>query len=170
MRWWPSEWLLQCWFDLSSHAIPHSEKQRHVVSFGGTMKFRAANKQDRSSLAELITRTETTADRVLLTELGERLSTPDLLTKRQAADFLTSAVRTLDDWRQQKKIPVIKCGGYIRFRREDLESFLESHTLEARKASAYRPRRWKSQTTNPGTTPDAIDATHARLSQIWRPE
>ena len=112
------------------------------------------NKDWSSTLAELITRTETSADRVLLASLRQRLSTPDLLDKQQAAEFLTIAVRTLDDWRKAKLIPYIHRGGYIRFRRDDLEIFLDSYRLDARKESPYRPRRRASaaptlNTTNP---------------------
>jgi excisionase family DNA binding protein len=64
-----------------------------------------------------------------------------LLTKQEAAEFLTIAVRTLDDWRQAKLIPFIKRGGYIRFRREDLEAFLHSHTQIPAPRSPYRPRK-----------------------------
>ena len=102
------------------------------------------NKDWSASLAALITRTETSADRALLASLRRRLCTLDLLTKKQAAEFLTIAVRTLDDWRKASLIPFIRRGGFIRFRREDLEKFLETHTLEARKKSVYRPRRPKT--------------------------
>lgn len=100
------------------------------------------NTKDRSlALAGLITHPETSTDHVMLVSLCQRLRTPDLLDKQQAAEFLTIAVRTLDDWRKAKLIPCIHRSRYIRFRRGDLETFLGTHTLEARKESPSRPSR-----------------------------
>lgn len=69
-----------------------------------------------------------------------------LLTKAQAADYLGIKIRTLDDWRAAKAIPHISRGGYVRFRRADLNGFLTTHTIAARKDSPYRPRRRKTAT------------------------
>lgn len=116
-----------------------------MVILGGVMQTSDLTNKDWSlALAGLITRTETTADRVLLDALRRRLTVPDLLNKKQASAFLTIAVRTLDDWRQAKIIPCIQRGGYVRFRRDDLEDFLAASTLEPRKVPPYRPRRRKT--------------------------
>lgn len=69
-----------------------------------------------------------------------------LFTKAQAADYLGIKIRTLDDWRAAKAIPHIARGGYVRFRRSDLDGFLSTHTVAARKDTPYRPRR-KAQST-----------------------
>lgn len=92
-------------------------------------------------LAALITHTETSTDPALLATLRQRLTLPDLVNKKQAAEYLGIAVRTLDDWRAAKAIPYIAHGGYIRFRRRDLDDFLDAHTIQPRSAPAYRPRR-----------------------------
>ncbi|HWB04164.1 MAG TPA: helix-turn-helix domain-containing protein [Verrucomicrobiales bacterium] len=68
-----------------------------------------------------------------------------LLTKAQAAEYLGIKVRTLDDWRAAKAIPHISRGGYVRFRRGDLDEFLTAHTIAARPTTPYRPRRRKAQ-------------------------
>jgi excisionase family DNA binding protein len=54
---------------------------------------------------------------------------PILLTERQAAEFLTVRVKTLQAWRVRGRGPkFIKLGGSVRYRREDLEQFLDEHT------------------------------------------
>ena len=67
-------------------------------------------------------------------------TTPDLLTKAEAAEFLGIAPRTLDDWREANAIACIERPGYVRFLRSDLEDFLNRHRREVRKACPYRPR------------------------------
>lgn len=67
----------------------------------------------------------------------------DLLTKKQAAEFLGIKPRTLDDWRAAKTIPFIERNRYVRFLRSDLEEFLKNHRVIAKPAPAYRPRRRK---------------------------
>lgn len=104
-------------------------------------------------LAALVTESQfsgSLASRVPIATPPENANPDHLYDKRGAAEFLTIAVRTLDDWRQAGLIKCIKIGGFIRFRREHLIEFLESHTTEPRKVSAYRPRRRK---TSPATTP-----------------
>ena len=61
---------------------------------------------------------------------------PDgLLDKSQAAKLIGIHPRTLDLWQNQRRIPFIKLGpgrrGLVRFRRADLEAFLETHRVEA---------------------------------------
>jgi excisionase family DNA binding protein len=61
---------------------------------------------------------------------------PDgLLNKSQAAKLIGIHERTLDLWQNQRRIPFIKLGtgrrGLVRFRRADLEAFLESHKVAA---------------------------------------
>jgi excisionase family DNA binding protein len=58
-----------------------------------------------------------------------------LLTKSQAAKLIGIHERTLDLWQSQRKIPFIKLGSgrraLVRFRRADLDAFLQSHRVEA---------------------------------------
>ena len=62
-------------------------------------------------------------------------TTDGLLDKRQAAKLIGIHPRTLDLWQNQRRIPFIKLGpgrrGLVRFRRADLEAFLQSHRVEA---------------------------------------
>ena len=63
-------------------------------------------------------------------------TTPEgLLDKRQAAKLIGIHERTLDLWQNQRRIPFIKLGAgrraLVRFRRADLESFLETHRVAA---------------------------------------
>jgi predicted DNA-binding transcriptional regulator AlpA len=58
-----------------------------------------------------------------------KMMNPILLTERQAAEFLTIRVKTLQAWRVRGRGPkFIKLGGSVRYRREDLEQFLDEHT------------------------------------------
>lgn len=66
-----------------------------------------------------------------------------LLTKREAAEYLGIAPRTLDDWRQQKVIPCIERPGFVRFWKKDLISFLERHRVAAKPVTTFRRRRKK---------------------------
>lgn len=67
-----------------------------------------------------------------------------LLTKKQAAEYLGIAERTLDDWRSAKLIPVIERPGFVRFMRSDLEEFVDRHRVAARTVTPYKPRRRRS--------------------------
>ena len=66
---------------------------------------------------------------------------PELLTKAEAAAFLRIKPRTLDDWRASKALPCIERGRWIRFRRSDLERFLNAHTVIPLTGRATRVRR-----------------------------
>ena len=59
----------------------------------------------------------------------------NLLTTRQAAEFLGLSPETLLTWRctKQVEIPYIKLGKAVRYRREDLEAFINEnlHAQEA---------------------------------------
>jgi len=58
-----------------------------------------------------------------------------LLDKHEAAKLIGIHERTLDLWQSQRRIPFIKLGNgrrsLVRFRRADLEAFLQSHRVEA---------------------------------------
>ena len=52
----------------------------------------------------------------------------DILTIREVAEYLQVTERTLYRLAQQKKIPAFKVGNAWRFRREDLDRWIESQT------------------------------------------
>jgi len=58
-----------------------------------------------------------------------------LLDKNSAAKLIGIHPRTLDLWQNQRRIPFIKLGAgrraLVRFRRADLEAFLETHRVAA---------------------------------------
>lgn len=55
----------------------------------------------------------------------------NLLTREEAAQFLGVKPDTLAVWHSTKRyaIPLIKVGRAVRYRRSDLEAFLESRTI-----------------------------------------
>jgi predicted site-specific integrase-resolvase len=57
-------------------------------------------------------------------------ATPTLLDEKAAADFLQLAPGTLSVWRStgRYKVPFVKVGHLVRYRRADLETWLESRT------------------------------------------
>lgn len=58
----------------------------------------------------------------------------ELLTTKQASEYLQISVGTLAVWRTNNtyNIPYIKCGGRVRYRRADLDAWLASR--ETRRA------------------------------------
>jgi excisionase family DNA binding protein len=56
--------------------------------------------------------------------------TSGLFTEAEAADYLDLAPSTLSVWRATKRYPLkyIKVGRLVRYRRSDLEAWLESRT------------------------------------------
>ncbi len=63
-----------------------------------------------------------------INEIHQR--TPELLDEKQTAEFLGVAPGTLSVWRSAGRynIPFIKVGHLVRYRRADLETWLESRT------------------------------------------
>lgn len=73
-----------------------------------------------------------------------------LLTKKQAAEYLGIAPRTLDDWRKAQAIACIERPGFVRFIPSDLDDFLARHRKVAKAVSKFRPRlKRKSETLPP---------------------
>ena len=56
-----------------------------------------------------------------------------MLRTDEAAEFLGISKNTLYEWIIQKKIPHIKVGRLVKFKREDLEAWLERRTQEEEK-------------------------------------
>lgn len=61
---------------------------------------------------------------------------PELLTTMQAADYLSIKSHTLEIWRctQRYGLRFVRVGRNIRYRREDLDSFLTARTVNAEAA------------------------------------
>lgn len=56
---------------------------------------------------------------------------PALMTAPEAADYLALSPHTVRIWAQQGKLPCVKLGASLRFRREDLDAYVESNRREA---------------------------------------
>jgi excisionase family DNA binding protein len=63
----------------------------------------------------------------------EALKTPQLLTNEQAASYLGVAPNSLAVWRTTKRyhLPYVKVGRLVKYRLEDLNTFIESRTISA---------------------------------------
>jgi predicted site-specific integrase-resolvase len=61
---------------------------------------------------------------------------PELLDNDPAADFLGIKGHTLEIWRAsgRYRIPYIKVGSRVKYRRSDLEKFLDARTVNAEAA------------------------------------
>ena len=57
----------------------------------------------------------------------------DLLTRSEAAAFLGVKPQTLSVWATAKRygLPYVKCGSLVRYRKSDLEAFLDRRTIGA---------------------------------------
>lgn len=61
---------------------------------------------------------------------------PDLLTKKDVAEWLSCSVRSVDTLRVSSGLPYILLGRLVRFRRKDIQEWLDAqHTI--RKEEAY---------------------------------
>lgn len=58
---------------------------------------------------------------------NEKMLNETLLNVKQVADFLQLKESTIYSWAQDAKIPAIKIGRTWRFRRSDLDQWLERH-------------------------------------------
>ena len=61
------------------------------------------------------------------------LSPSDLLTREQAAQYLGLKPQTMSVWACTKRygLPYLKVGSLVRYRRADLDGFLEARTIGA---------------------------------------
>jgi excisionase family DNA binding protein len=59
--------------------------------------------------------------------------TNQLMTVHEAAQLLSVSVSTLYGWAWQRKIPFVKIGRALRFQKSDMEIFIQSNRVEARK-------------------------------------
>ena len=55
-----------------------------------------------------------------------------LMTQAEAANYLNTTVGTLNSWRHygKDKIPFIRWGNRIRYRKEDLDAWIQSHLVD----------------------------------------
>ena len=55
-----------------------------------------------------------------------------LLNQKEAAEYLGTTVGTLNTWRHysKDKIPFVRWGNRIRYRKEDLDSWIQSHIVD----------------------------------------
>lgn len=78
------------------------------------------------------------------------MTTDQLLTMEQVAEWLQVTVGTLRDWRARgtprdmSPLPVIKVGGAVRYRREDVEAWLAANTETSRRLEPL-PRRGRQR-------------------------
>jgi excisionase family DNA binding protein len=62
-----------------------------------------------------------------------------LLTEVQAAEFLNLSVRTLQSWRVRgSKIPFVRCGRAVRYRRGDLLNWVRANTVTSTNEADFR--------------------------------
>lgn len=54
-----------------------------------------------------------------------------LLTAKEAAEFLCLSENTIRQWIWQRRLPVVRLGRAVRLRREDLEQLIERNRQEA---------------------------------------
>ena len=66
--------------------------------------------------------------------------TEPLLTARQVADELGFAPSTIVDWAEARKIPAFRVGGRLRFRKSEVDAWLEEKRVpqEARPLASVR--------------------------------
>jgi excisionase family DNA binding protein len=70
----------------------------------------------------------------------------DLLTRREAAEYLGVAPGTLAIWKSAERydLPVIKVGRLVRYRRVDLDNFLRNRTVESESNDCLAERQQRS--------------------------
>lgn len=63
----------------------------------------------------------------------ERIAPSGLMTTEQAAAYLAVKPATLQVWRStnRKKLPYVKVGGNVRYRRQDLDAFINTNLQNA---------------------------------------
>jgi nitrogen PTS system EIIA component len=71
-----------------------------------------------------------------------------LLTARELGDLLGFAPGTIVDWAERGTVPAFKLGGRLRFRRSEVEAWLEQRRLE--RAGHRRRESVSDPTTVPG--------------------
>lgn len=70
-----------------------------------------------------------------------------LLSRKEAADFLGLKKNTLAVWAVQKKedLPFFKVGGVVKYKKSDLEKFLENNTIFYKKNQKLKAKTKNKQ-------------------------
>lgn len=54
-----------------------------------------------------------------------------LLAREAAAAYLGISPETLKKWTTQRRIPIVKMGGAVRYRQSDLDAYIDAHLVKA---------------------------------------
>ena len=62
-----------------------------------------------------------------------------LLSPKEAAAYLGTSISSLNKWRNHDEhdLPFVKCGRFIRYRKEDLDSWIEMHIVKSDNKETY---------------------------------
>lgn len=60
----------------------------------------------------------------------ENQGAPNLMNIQQAAEYLGLSVGTLYQWRCQRKVPYIKVGRKLKFKKDQLDQWLAARTVQ----------------------------------------
>ena len=60
------------------------------------------------------------------------MTTTELLDGNEAAEFLHVSIHTIRSWSWKRKLPAVRLGRKLLFRREDLENFIKRNVIEAK--------------------------------------
>ena len=73
-----------------------------------------------------------------LPEIARAASTPEYMTREEAASFLHRSVRSVDHLRKTGKLPYVRRGRRVVIRTSDLEAYLAEGFVPARRAEVSR--------------------------------
>lgn len=62
-----------------------------------------------------------------------------LLSPKEAATYLGTSISSLNKWRNHdgRDLPFVKCGRFIRYRKEDLDSWVQMHVVMSENNETY---------------------------------
>ena len=71
------------------------------------------------------------------------INTKILMTQKEAADYLGTTVGTLNTWRHygKDKIPFVRWGNRIRYRKEDLDAWIQTQIVQPNNQQLSTPIR-----------------------------
>jgi excisionase family DNA binding protein len=61
------------------------------------------------------------------------MAAPDVMTKKQASQYLKISLATLERWMAAERVPVVKLGRRVLFRKESLDALLRQHERPAKR-------------------------------------
>jgi len=56
----------------------------------------------------------------------------ELLDPKEAAKAMKCSIHTIRAWTYQRKLPVVRLGRKVLFRKEDIENFISKNVIEAK--------------------------------------